>query len=127
MKHVYLFFCLFLLSGVVCAEEFQLTCKVDAQDLGKYWNIYIVDTETSEVIRTSLSGRLLGVVETIDDNYLFKFPAVANKYVAAWTRVHRYSGEMESEWGEPPFFGDFNSSNNFASGKCEAGEVNLLF
>ena len=88
--------------------------------------VYIVDTETSKVYSTSIYGRRYGVVEKYDDNYLFKFASVKDEYYAAWTRVHRYSGKMESEWGEPPFF-ESTVGNLYESGKCEAGEVNLLF
>ena len=99
---------------------FKLECRKDGAVL-----IYLLDPKTAVATLANVDGQPKGTWSASEFQYDMHFPK-DGPMVENQARVNRYDGEMQREFGEPPFLtGDLFSKkgNVFQIWQCKRSEA----
>ena len=100
-------------SNGTTKEEFLLVCDIDGT------REFFVINEKSLVVKFMTAGDdiVLGKIIIKENRYDLHFPKIKKKRKETLVKINRYSGNLEWEYGKPPF-GKYSSKNDHAVGLC---------
>ena len=94
-------------------EEFLLVCEIDGT------REFFVLNPKSLVVKfmTAQHDVVIGNITIKENRYDLHFPKIKKKRNETLIKINRYSGELEWEYGRPPF-GRYSPKNEHSVGVC---------